>query len=61
MRDEGDEILATAVERYAKELPRPETERHQMKRAIVARVQRKRQEQDPSQKRDGADQKDKGR
>lgn len=63
LRHDGDEILATAVERYAKELPRPETERHQMKRAIVAQVQRKRQaqKQDPSQERDGADQKDKGR
>jgi len=53
LRKEGDETLATAVERYAKELPRPETERHQMKRAIVAQVQQQRQTQESSQKRDG--------
>lgn len=58
LRRDGDETLATAVERYAKELPRPETERHQMKRAIAAQVQRQQQTQEPSQERDGADRND---
>jgi type IV secretion system T-DNA border endonuclease VirD2 len=45
LRKEGDEALSAAVERYAKELPRLETERHQMKRAIVAQVQQQRKTQ----------------
>ena len=52
LRRDGDETLATSIEHYAKELPRLETERHQMKRAIVERVQRKTQEL--SQERNGA-------
>jgi len=45
LRKEGDATLATAVEQYAAELPRPETERHQIKRALTTHVQQQRAKQ----------------
>lgn len=42
LRLQGDEILAIRIERYTKDLPRLETERHQMMRAIVTEVRRAR-------------------
>ena len=59
LRKEGDEAMATAIERFAKEMPRPDTERHQIKRAIVNQVERQRSQQ-PSQQQD-ADRNDKER
>lgn len=59
LRKEGDEAMATAIERFAKEMPRPDTERHQIKRAIVNQVERQRSRQ-PSQQQD-ADRNDKER
>jgi type IV secretion system T-DNA border endonuclease VirD2 len=45
LRKEGDIPLATAVERYVEELPRPDTERHQIKRALATHVQQQRAKQ----------------
>lgn len=59
LRKGGDEAMAMAIERFAKEMPRPDTERHQIKRAIVNQVERQRWQQ-PSQQQD-ADRNDKER
>ncbi|ENG0237518.1 relaxase/mobilization nuclease domain-containing protein [Burkholderia multivorans] len=42
LRKGGDAEMAAALERFAKEMPRPETERHQIKRAIANQVERQR-------------------
>ncbi|MFC3279408.1 hypothetical protein ACFOHQ_21640 [Xanthomonas fragariae] len=51
--------MATAIESFAKEMPRPDTERHQIKRIIVKQVERHRGQQPSQQK--YTDRKDKER
>ncbi|AOD16783.1 relaxase/mobilization nuclease domain-containing protein [Xanthomonas fragariae] len=59
LRKEGDDSMATAIESFAKEMPRPDTERHQIKRIIVKQVERHRGQQPSQQK--YTDRKDKER
>lgn len=56
LRKEGDETMAAAIERFAKDMPRPETERHQIKRAIVNQVQRQRDAREQGARRQPPDQ-----
>jgi type IV secretion system T-DNA border endonuclease VirD2 len=49
MKKEGDPMLAEALERFAKDLPKLETERHAMQRELVSRIERQRAERDQQQ------------
>jgi type IV secretion system T-DNA border endonuclease VirD2 len=49
MKREGDPVLGDALERFAKDMPKLETERHAMKRELVSHIERQRAERDKHQ------------
>jgi type IV secretion system T-DNA border endonuclease VirD2 len=61
MKKEGDPMLAEALERFAKDLPKLEIERHVMKRELVGHIERQRAERDRQQGRTSATDQNKDR